>query len=158
MKTLIMCLVVVASICAHGKDIAPQRALEVVNAFRMNSSSKQAHKDARETGLFKGGKQKVSELRIVSYGFSLLDLSRVKLVFYNDSLRGIYIRVAKGDDKLSKWTNSLRSSLGSPKMYGAYSDYHAGVNFDTCVYAEWPRYLLTISSGFSEKVWLERRR
>ncbi len=142
-----------------GSDLSPQKALGIVKAFRMGSSAKDAHVCAKQLGLKKSSTQKIDDLRVVSYGVSYFSPYRVKLIFSsNDSLTGVLMRVGSNDGPaLKKWARDLEPALGSPTIHGKYSGFHAGLNFETCVYAEWSGYLLTLGVN-DDKIWIERRR
>jgi hypothetical protein len=139
---------------ATSRDTTPQNALKVARAFRMKSSSESAHQQALSQGLKKSSSKRVDELRIVFYTGS----AQVKLVFSPDNaLTAVLVRITPYDKTaIASALRSLQTSLGTPsKVYGDWSDFLAGVNFDTCVYAEWPYFLLTHGIN-DESIWIER--
>jgi len=137
---------------ASSSDTTPQNALKIAQAFRMKSSSDAAHQQALSQGLKKSSSRKVDDLRVVSY----TGATRVKLIFSpDDALTAVLVRIKPYDKAaLASALDALRPSLGAPsKAYGEWSDFLAGVNFDSSVYAEWPYFLLTHSD---DGIWVER--
>jgi hypothetical protein len=133
-------------------DTTPQNALKIARAFIMKSSSDAAHQQALSQGLKKSSSRKVDELRVASYAGA----TQVKLVFSPDNaLTSVLVRIQPYDKAaLASALRAFQASLGAPsEIHGEWSDFLAGVNFESSVYAEWPYFLLTHSDN---GIWIER--
>jgi len=147
------------SLPAHA-DITASQALAYANSFRMKTTSESAHTDASAQGFKKRSSKNLEDVRVISYAGP----AEIKLVFSDkDVLTAVFVCIQKYNDEqgssalqqgLSASLAALRNSLGEPtRTWAAWSDFLAGANFETSVYAEWPYFLLTHDSA---RIWLER--
>jgi len=119
----------------------------------MGCSIDSANIAAESKGFRRQKSEALDRMQVVSYGGP----TRIKLIFgQDDTLAAVLVRIRQGDDEnnLKAALRDLERMLGSPsKIWGPSSDFLAGVNFDTNVYAEWPHFLL---SHWDDVIWLER--
>ena len=147
-------ILILMTSCGSTKEveITPKKALRIAKAFRMLSSSESAHKQAMSIELRKISSKKVDELKVISY----TGAACVKLIFSDqNSLTAVLVRIKPyNKSSLTESANTMQSYLGVPlEVYGEWSDFLAGINFELNVYAEWPYFLLTHNSN---SVWIQR--
>ena len=134
-------------------DITPAQAVAYANAFTMGFSVDAANNQAEASGFTRQTSESIDALRVVSYRGP----TKIKLIFGKEgTLTAVLVHIRKGADEdiLKRTLRELEQIIGSPsKVWGTGSDFLAGVNFETSVYAQWPLFLL---SHQDEVIWLER--